>query len=760
MEWRMNRHDPRADPDDEPNASRIDVVEVERGNPGDILSSAANNLRRELAKLHQQAAAVERTLEDHRRERTEAIDKLQRSAEATMELEDRLAQAEAEINSLRRLQEVTLGDLHAARSERDDLQRAVEAAKTSLDDLGKLKTDLEEVRRSRDAAERNAATKDSELAEIRKRQQADSLERSDTEAELEGVRAMLERAKAELVQAREAEEKLQKERDLAKEDASKAHEASQKVRSDADAERESARELLADLERRAEDAAAVREKVSAAERDLVGAKGALDEAKASIARLEGELTAMKNARDTNAELAAVREKALSAANEEIDRLRADREAALANASRADLARTNVERERDAVLESTRRLREELSTAFTRHEGDVRAGRSALPPRLSSPPRASVPSPSAKETSQAPAAAASAAPPASSPVTTSASGSPPAESGTSSPATTASDSKSAPKHVHRPPSTPPLDDEAWTSPTEPDGTAIARAIDALEVRVAAGSIPPLSRVPTAPPPSLANPKLEEVTRVVLAKNAEDPDLEVDEVEVESDDLFANLDDPASARATLDTLRDTPEVLRGVPPKELVDALTHLDYDAEAAVFELARLWEREPMCHALLRALKDQEDLRLREHAAWLLKHLGAATAWKSIADMAKNESEPVPLRRWLIEALDRLAAGRSVGWRELGDIVTALAKHPDPTIRDGVVGVLTSLETSEDKRRLLVEILEHDDDEGVLTSAMNALGNALPSELDPKIVARLTTHPSSRVQRNLKELEGRIRETF
>src|SRR5262249_2965187 len=58
-----SRRDPRADPDDEPSSARVDVVHVDRSAKGDAppdsLTNAALTLRRELAKLHQQAAAVE-----------------------------------------------------------------------------------------------------------------------------------------------------------------------------------------------------------------------------------------------------------------------------------------------------------------------------------------------------------------------------------------------------------------------------------------------------------------------------------------------------------------------------------------------------------------------------------------------------------------------------------------------------------------------------------------------------------------------------
>jgi hypothetical protein len=117
----------------------------------------------------------------------------------------------------------------------------------------------------------------------------------------------------------------------------------------------------------------------------------------------------------------------------------------------------------------------------------------------------------------------------------------------------------------------------------------------------------------------------------------------------------------------------------------------------------------------------------------------------------------VQLRRWLLEALDRLAAGRSVGWDELGPTVTAVARHPDASLRDGVVGILASLDRSDAKRDLLLDILRADDDEIVIANAVHALASVLPIELDPAVVGRLLGHPSARVQRSVRELIERAR---
>jgi len=223
------------------------------------------------------------------------------------------------------------------------------------------------------------------------------------------------------------------------------------------------------------------------------------------------------------------------------------------------------------------------------------------------------------------------------------------------------------------------------------------------------------------------------------------------------LLTQLGDPVRARSAASELREFPEWLFGAPGATLVSSLATLDYDAEGPLFDLARAWEREPLCRALVVSLRTESDARVREHTAWLLKHLAAPAHWKTLAEIATNDDEPTQLRRWLLEALDRLAAGRHVGWKELGDTITRLAHHADATLRDGVVGILVSLDKSDDKRRLLLDILREDDDEVVIASAVHGLSSVLPIELDPSVVERLLGHPSPRVQRSVRDLIERAR---
>lgn len=249
-----------------------------------------------------------------------------------------------------------------------------------------------------------------------------------------------------------------------------------------------------------------------------------------------------------------------------------------------------------------------------------------------------------------------------------------------------------------------------------------------------SVPPAAPLtPTSPPP-----RPEESSVVTYLSQ-------------ERDLLVEQLGSPSTSPDAAQKLREHPDWLRGRPPIELLLALTQLDYDIEEPVFELARVWDRDPLCRALIAALRDEPDPKLREHGAWLLKHLGASASWPALAEIVSNEEEAAPVRRWLLEAIERLVATRGIGWPEVGDLCLRLVKHANPSLRDGTIGVIAALDRSDEKRRVLLDVLRTDHDEVVLSSAVQALTTALPIELDPSVAERLLGHPSARVQQSVVE---------
>ncbi len=715
------KRDPRADPDDDPPASaRVDVVNVDRTGG---LASAANTLRRDLARLQQQAAVVEQTLEEHRRQQTDALERLERATEHALELQARLQQSQAEVDNWRRQTEAAQAELQTVRGERDDLERAIEAAKAAALDVGRMREEAEGYQKERDALNAHATKLESDLEEAHAKVKAATTSANDLTAELEAFREKEKESAtkaaglvAEVANAREKEkesaartasltseiaalkEKLERnaaELQQANQAAAQGKMESLRAREDANEAREAVKSLREELER---ERTKNEESLAVTQTDLEAVKRELDETRADVTNATRELDATRVERDVLAERATMLER--------------DLEQAKAETARAEARVVVAERARSIVEEGIRQLRSEITAAF----GRVRAIAPSSPP----PKPRTVPPPLPEQ-----------APPAQGPTATSF---PPVVA--EAPPLSIPPAPPAPKTIAEDERALGLDD-GWRSPSEPPPPPAATPRKLPSIRAPSGSIPPVY-YPSVPP--------------VATTSSAPNDVAVIGTKAAPSELFELLFDPETARDAVDMLREHPEWLKGPPPAELIGALAHVDYDAEGAVFELARAWEREELCVALIASLKAETNARLREHGAWLLKHLGSPAAWKAIAELAASEKEPLMVRRWLLEALDRLAAGRSIGWKELGETVTSIAKHPDPALRDGAVGVLMSLERSDEKRGLLLDILQNDDDEVVLASAVHALASVLPVQLDKAVVERLLGHPSQRVQRSVSDL--------
>lgn len=761
------RRDPRADPDDEPISERVDVVTVERNDRQstvDTLTNAALTLRRELAKLHQQAAAVERTIEDQRRERSEAFERVDMANMRVQELEQRLELADDESSNLRRLRDAALADLQAVRAERDDLARAIENAKGATEELARTRAEAEALRKAHDEALKAAATREAELAEIRKREQADAQRLSADEAELRALRERLERSSAELAQAREEVAHVKSEAARLRLEVAAAADAAAKKLAEVERERGAAKDDVARLEKALGEARGSAEKLAAVEGDLAAARSETAEAREAIGRLERELEDARRARDVNVERAGMAERELEDARRDTVRLQRELESAVVASASASTRALAAERARAFVEDSVKQLRDELTSTFARWRSmppssppPANEGSVAPPTRVVTPP-----SPATSEappltkrggagSTSFPPLMAEARPlsmPAPSPLPTPLLDDDWAVDSGPPPAADAAASGDAPIPAAAP--VPSLSAPSDDAPARVEASTRAGPppLPARPPRVTQPSFPP-AVYPSVPPAAGGAPTLP--PPAPPAARPPEPSSIVQILSEERDALIEHLADAATAPEAATKLLERPDWLRGRPPLELLMALTHLDYDVEAPVFELARAWDREPICRALIAALRDEPDARLREHSAWLLKHLGAPSAWPALAELVSNEAEPPPVRRWLLEAIERLVASRGIGWREVGDLVALLARHPDSTLRDGVIGVVSALERSDDKRRVLLEILRSDDDEIVLASAVQALTSALPIELDPAVTERLLGHPSARVQRSVVE---------
>ena len=744
------RRDDRAEPDEEDSSPRFDVVNVDGPGSGSNVNtsprSEANigmsSLKQQLARLSEQASAVEKSLDDQRREREGALDRLEIATERCITLESKVSGLEAEANALRKLLEAANADLQTMRAERDGLAHAVQAAKLATAELGRIREENEDLHATLESSMAASAKLEEDRSELRKRQFKEALKVTEQETLLREVRTKLERAekegvvaREEAMQAREATAKAESTIATARAESSRAREETQKLR----------QELASAKEDNLKDRTTARDRIDLIER-------ALDDARAGTARTESAL-----------EVSRVNEETLTRQTEE----------ALARAAEAEKRAVAAQAAQAALEQNVRKIREAVAAAF------AKIGPGPMPPPLPS---------GAQRTSQAPLSL---------PPEMLDSVPPSNPSNPSNPSEGSADPGNVPPPqpvlvprdalARNPPLALELDG-GWSDP-EPEPTEISarpssaspssKSVPPPPSIVMSGddvegsplsiptptyaSVPPQIHTAVQAPSSTdeSHESIAPATRRgeasdVPAPLAEEPGSEVD---VSRDELIAKLLDPAQAAEAAYELKLHADWLRSVPPPTFTAALQAVDYNVDRPVFELARQWDRDPLCHALITALRAEPDTRLREHAAWLLKHLASPSSWKAIADLARSEDEAVQLRRWLLEALDRLAAGRAIGWRELGDVVTAVAKHPDPSLRDGVVGILVSLDRSEEKRRLLLEILRSDDDEVVLASAVNALAGALPMELDPGLVERLLGHPSARVQRSVRDLIVRAKQT-
>ncbi|MBX3206556.1 MAG: hypothetical protein KF764_15900 [Labilithrix sp.] len=759
------RRDPRADPDDEPISERVDVVTVERGGERqggasvDALTNAALTLRRELAKLHQQAAAVERTIEDQRRERSEAFERVDQANSRADELEQKLELVESEAVNLRRLRDTALEDLQTVRAERDDLARAIERAKDAAEDLARTRAEADTLRKAHDEALKAASTREAELAEIRKREQSDAQKASAGEEELRALRERLERVSAELAQARDEAAQGKTDAERLRREASEAAEGAAKLEAEAERERRTARDEIERLGKQLAEARVAADKLAVAEADLAARRTETTEARAEVGRLERELESTRHARDVSLERATMAERELEDARKDAVRLQREVEETLVASASASARAIAAERARSFVEDGVKQLRDEVTTAFARWRSMTP---SSPPPAnegsVAPPTRAVVPhSPATSEappltkrggagSTSFPPLMAEARPlsmPAPSPLPT-----PPLDDDWST------DSQPATRSAAPPlPAAPPVPRVSTAAPPIGRDTPATRSVPPplppRAQRVTQPSFPP-AVYPSVPPPAASTPTLPPPAPTPSARPPE-PSSSVQILSEERDALIEQLADAATTRDAAVSLLQQPDWLRGRPPLELLMALTHLDYDVEAPVFELARAWDREPLCRALIAALRDEPDAKLREHGAWLLKHLGTPNAWPALAELVSNEAEPPPVRRWLLEAIERLVASRGIGWSEVGELVTRLVRNADASLRDGAISVVAALERSDDKRRVLLEILRTDDDEIVLSSAVHALASALPIELDPAVAERLLGHSSARVQRSVVE---------
>src|SRR5438105_1846618 len=110
-----------------------------------------------------------------------------------------------------------------------------------------------------------------------------------------------------------------------------------------------------------------------------------------------------------------------------------------------------------------------------------------------------------------------------------------------------------------------------------------------------------------------------------------------------------------RTAEEALLARPDWLAGPPPPALLSALRALEYETQTGLFAVAREWERAPLGHALLSAFHESHDDEERQRLAWLLKSFAAPDDAGALTQLAMDETLPLQLRIYFVQALDWLA---------------------------------------------------------------------------------------------------------
>jgi hypothetical protein len=216
--------------------------------------------------------------------------------------------------------------------------------------------------------------------------------------------------------------------------------------------------------------------------------------------------------------------------------------------------------------------------------------------------------------------------------------------------------------------------------------------------------------------------------------------------------------ATIRAAVE-IRSHDDWMGGDPPRELLAAATLPECDPESPVVALIREWEREPMGRALVAAYEGERDPRTKERTAWLIKQAPEPTLWPELRALAASESGPVLARRYIIEALDRLAFGRVIGEPELAPLIEHLQHHREPSLREATAGLLMSLPDSPSKTDALIRLLS-DSDGGVICVAAAALRHTTVGRerILRRRIDELLWHPNAAVRGYAQDLAASLDE--
>jgi hypothetical protein len=223
---------------------------------------------------------------------------------------------------------------------------------------------------------------------------------------------------------------------------------------------------------------------------------------------------------------------------------------------------------------------------------------------------------------------------------------------------------------------------------------------------------------------------------------------------SAELLARISSPETAAAAAEEWLMHPEWMYGQPPADVTGALLRPRGPDEGPLIELLRGWDPEPMTRTLLEILDTESDDEVSVRAAWLLKVAPARSSWRELMRRVRENQLGRQPRRYLLEALDRLAFARAISWGDVEPMVAELRGDADPGVREALVGLLMSLRMDDAVRRaLLIGFLSDANDTVVAVATVALRGYDIQEqELDPELVRRLRDHPNPSVREGFREL--------
>jgi hypothetical protein len=226
----------------------------------------------------------------------------------------------------------------------------------------------------------------------------------------------------------------------------------------------------------------------------------------------------------------------------------------------------------------------------------------------------------------------------------------------------------------------------------------------------------------------------------------------------DELLRGLEAADTRVAAAAALLRSAAPLTGTPPPALISAVAAGEANLHPPLLNLARAWSRPEMSRAALDAFHGAKASREREELAWLLKTVLAVEHSPEVIERVRDGAEDVQVRRWLLEGLERLAFGGSLGWAELGGVVDTLANERAGALREALASLLMALPWRPENGRLLAPLLRDPDPIVVAAAAHTLAGHPdTVRELDPDLLQDLRRHANPLINHVAAELDNALK---